>query len=113
MSYFGVNGKVAEICTGVSGWRPLRSAFAERKLWVLWRCGGWIELDLPVAVVVVDGGLGSKTEGAWGVASANVCSAVPYLVLRDECLLRLFAKRSCDGALSDLRKMASGVGFPR
>jgi hypothetical protein len=64
-------------------------------------------------VVVIDGELGSKTKGAWGMAPADVHSAVPYLVLRDECLLRLFAKRSCDGALSDLGKMVSGVGFWR
>jgi hypothetical protein len=85
----------------------------ERKLWVLWRCGGRIKLDLPVAAVVVDGRLGSKAKSAWGAAPADERSAVAYLVLRDECLLRLFAKRSCDGALSDLGKMASDVGFQR
>jgi hypothetical protein len=81
----------------------------ERKLWVLWRCGGQIEFNLPVAAIVVNGGLGPKAEGAWGAAPADERSTTAYLVLRDECLLRLFAKRSCDGALSDLGKMASGV----
>ena len=81
----------------------------ERKLWVLWRCGGWIELDLPVAVAVVDGKLRSKAEGAWGVALANGCLAMAYLVLRDECLLRFFPKPLRDGVHSGLGKMASAA----
>jgi hypothetical protein len=83
----------------------------ERKLWVLRRHGGRIVLGSPVvAVVVADGELRSEAEGAQGAALADGCSTASHLVLRDECLLRLFTKPSRDGALSVLGKVAPGCG---
>jgi hypothetical protein len=83
----------------------------ERKLWVLRQRGGQIELDLPVVAAVVDGELRSKAEGARGTAPANGRLAMAYLVLRDECLLRLFPKPLRDGVHLDLGKMVSaGIG---
>jgi hypothetical protein len=49
-------------------------------------------------------------EGAWGAAPANELSTAAYLVLRNECLLRLFANPLRDVVLSVLEKMAPG-GF--
>jgi hypothetical protein len=47
-----------------------------------------------VAGVITDGEFRSGTEGARGVAPADGCSTAAHLVLRDECLLRLFTKPS-------------------
>jgi hypothetical protein len=83
----------------------------ERMLWVLRWHGGRIVLGFPmVAVVVADGEFRSEAEDAWGVAPANGCSTVAHLVLRDECLLRLFTKPSRDGALSALGMVVPGCG---
>jgi hypothetical protein len=86
----------------------------ERKLWILRRHGGWIVVGFPMAAVVVaDGEFRSEAEGAGGVAPADGCSTTTHLVLRDECLLRLFTKPSRDGALSALGKVVSGCGGSR
>jgi hypothetical protein len=61
-----------------------------------------------VAAPVVNGEVRSKTEGVWGAAPADELPTVTYLVLRNECLLRLFAKPLRDGILPVLGKMAPG-----
>jgi hypothetical protein len=81
-----------------------------RRLWDLRQRGGWIDLDFPGAAAVVFGEVRSMAEGAWGTAPANELSTMAYLVLRDECILRLLAKPLCDGVFSVLGKMAPG-GF--
>jgi hypothetical protein len=77
----------------------------ERWLWGLRQRRGWIDLDFSVAAHVID-----FPEGAWGAALANELPTAAYLVLRNECLLQLFAKLLRDGVLSVLGKMAPG-GF--
>lgn len=79
----GVNGEVAETCSGVFGQRRivLRCVFwllsprIVRQLWVLRMVGEWIGLELSAAVSVVDGEFLSMVEEARGVSPADVISA--------------------------------------
>jgi hypothetical protein len=82
--FSGVNGGVAEICSGVVGRRLIdlvrRCVFCllglriKRQLWVMWMIGEWIRLGYLTAAFVIDGESLSMVNGAQGASPADAAS---------------------------------------